>query len=115
MHAVLRPKNRKVVATDHRPWTLLGYLCNANSEDSDLEKIRSLKLAKVKGNMIRGEGFEGILGYDPTWPTERICTHLVKEFQRWNSRSTTLPFGPEQENAQKMLNMIAEARKKYVC
>ena len=101
---------------DKSEMELIGQISRAlNIEDDDLEKIRSLKLAKVKGNMIRGEGIEGILGIDPTWPTERACAHLVKEFQRWNSRSSTLPSGPEQENAQQMLNMIAEARKKYAC
>lgn len=101
---------------DPSEMTLIGQISNAlNIEDDDLEKIRSLKLAKVKGNMIRGEGIEGILGIDPTWPGERACIHLVQEFQRWNSRSATLASGPEQENAQQMLNMIAEARKKYEC
>jgi tellurite resistance protein len=95
---------------------LIGQISSAlDIEDDDIEKIRSLKLAKVKGNMIRGEGIEGILGADPTWPREKVCAHLVKEFQRWNSRVSTLPSGPEQENAQKMINMIAEARKKYAC
>ena len=65
--------------------------------------------------MIRGEGIEGILGVDPTWPSEKACAHLVKEFHRWNSGVCTLPSGPEQENAQQMINMIAEARKKYAC
>ena len=95
---------------------LIGQISRAlNIEDDDLEKIRSLKLAGVKGDMIHGAGLEEILGIDPTWSTERACAHLVKEFQRWNSRSSTLPSGPGQDNAHRMLNMIAEARKKYVC
>ena len=39
---------------------------------------------------------------------------LSKQFAKWNNRLNTLNEGPGRENAQHILNLIAEARKKYV-
>ena len=56
---------------------------------------------------------ESLLGIDPTWSNKKIQAHLGKEFAKWNGRLNTLPEGEERDNAQKMLDRIAETRKKY--
>ena len=45
---------------------------------------------------------------------EQIKKQFRTEFAKWNNRINTLDEGPERENAQHMLNLIAEARQKYV-
>ena len=57
---------------------------------------------------------ESLLGIDPTWSNKKIRAHLGKEFAKWNGRMNSLPEGEERDNAQKMLDLIAETRKKYV-
>ena len=57
---------------------------------------------------------ESLLGIDPTWSKKRIEEHLGKEFAKWNGRMNSLPEGEERDNAQKMLDLIAKTRKKYV-
>ena len=44
---------------------------------------------------------------------EKIKKYLAVEFAKWNNRLNTLVEGQERENAQKMLDLIAEGRKKY--
>ena len=56
---------------------------------------------------------ESLLGIDPTWGNKKILAHLGKEFTKWNGRMNSLPEGEERDNAQKMLDRIAETRKKY--
>jgi len=41
-------------------------------------------------------------------------SHLREEFNKWNNRLNTLPEGVERDNAQQMLGLISDARKKYV-
>ena len=54
-----------------------------------------------------------VLGINPSWDVERIKKHLLAEFRKWNGRLNTLPEGSERDNAQHMLNLIAEAKKKH--
>jgi hypothetical protein len=56
---------------------------------------------------------EELLNIDPRWDAGKIKAHLRTEFQKWNNRLTTLPEGDERESAQKMLDAISEARKRY--
>ena len=45
-----------------------------------------------------------------------VISVLVKnEFIKWNSRLSILDEGKEKENAQRMLDLIGKARKKYGC
>lgn len=67
-----------------------------------------------EGLVISGEADpDEVLGINPSWDGERIKKHLLAEFRKWNGRLNTLPEGCERENAQHMLNLIAEARKKH--
>ena len=56
---------------------------------------------------------ETILNIEPNWSNEKIKKQLAVEFAKWNNRLNTLAEGQERENAQKMLDLIAEGRKKY--
>jgi hypothetical protein len=56
---------------------------------------------------------EQLLEIDPNWDSQKIKRHLRELFQKWNNRMNTLTDPEEKANAQRMLNLIAEARKKY--
>jgi len=62
-------------------------------------------IAKKKGAKI--------LGIESGWDEKRIKHHLLQEFLKWNNRLYTLPEGTERENAQRMIDLIAEARITY--
>jgi len=59
------------------------------------------------------ESLEGLLGIDPSWSKEQILSHLRREFSKWNGRIQALEDPTEKDKAQKMLDAIAAARKKY--
>jgi hypothetical protein len=52
------------------------------------------------------------LGINPNWDKEKIKKHIVSEYAKWNGRLNTLQEGTERENAQAMLDLLAEARNK---
>ena len=54
-----------------------------------------------------------MLQIDTDWTNEQIKKHLREEYSKWNNRINTLDEGQERDNAQQMLDLIAEARKKY--
>jgi hypothetical protein len=56
---------------------------------------------------------EELLEIDLAWPTGIIKKHLQTESEKWNDKLNTMADGPEKESAQNMLNLVAEARKKY--
>ena len=91
----------------HRIGDLLGL---------DMQQVKGvIDVGLVKpGIEIAGEANpDEVLGIDPSWNGERIKKHLLVEFRKWNGRLNTLPEGCERDNAQRMLNLIAEARKKH--
>ena len=45
---------------------------------------------------------------------DRTLKHLREQFYKWNNRLSALQEGEERRNAQRMLELIAEARKTYV-
>jgi len=79
----------------------------------EIEKLRDQKIVGLTANISDQASIEDILGIDPKWDVQLIKQHLRTEFQKWNNRINTLPEGEERENAQKMLDAVAEARKKY--
>ena len=81
-------------------------------DSKELEKIRDQKIVSLDTKASNVD-IEGLLGIDSSWSNVDIKEHLRKEFQKWNNRLNTLPEGDERENAQQMLDLIAEARKKY--
>ena len=73
--------------------------------------MRDKNLMNLSSNAA-SPSIEEILGIDSSWSKDKIKTHLTNEFQKWNNRISSLPDGDEKENAQSMLNKIAELRRK---
>ena len=91
-------------------------------DTTELENIRDKQLVSFKPKFIDDDDddddddidVEGLLGIDPTWSNKKIRAHLGKEFTKWNGRMNSLSEGAERQSAQKMLDLIAKTRKKYV-
>lgn len=79
-------------------------------DQSDVSRMRDHAFASVSVMPAGGESPDQILGIRADWSDEQIARHLRDEFRKWNSRVTTLPPGTERDNAQRMLDLIAEAR-----
>lgn len=80
----------------------------------EIERIRDQKIIGLDTTATNHAGIEDILGIEPGWDKDHIRKYLRTEFQKWNNRLNTLSEGEERNNAQRMLDIIAEARKKYV-
>jgi tellurite resistance protein len=80
---------------------------------NEIQKMKDQRLIKLSTAIKSQSSVEAMLGIDPDWSPDQIQKHLRSEFTKWNGRLNTLPDGEERENAQRMLNLIAEARKKY--
>ena len=79
----------------------------------EIEKIRDQKIIDLDTSVSKQSSVEDLLGIETDWEIERIKRHLRMEFQKWNNRLNVLEEGGERDNAQRMLDMIADARKKY--
>jgi uncharacterized tellurite resistance protein B-like protein len=86
---------------------------------TELEEIRDREIIKfetiVDAVDQTKEELIKFLGIDPSLSKKEICTKLKNEFIKWNSRLSILDEGKEKENAQRMLDLIGKARKKYGC
>ena len=80
---------------------------------NEIEKMRDKNLVNLSSEATSAPSVEDVLGIDKSWSKEKIKSHLTTEFQKWNNRISSLPEGNEKNNAQSMLNKIAEIRKKY--
>ena len=88
----------------------------AESLELDLDEIERMRDQKILGldtNASAQASAEDLLGIETDWTRVRIRKHLRIEFQKWNNRLNTLAEGIERDNAQRMLDLIAEARSKY--
>ena len=83
----------------------------------DYDEMTSLKDQRIiklnPASSSTSAGLEEQLGIDPTWTNKKINEHILKEYGKWNGRLNSLAEGIERDNAQNMLDLIAEARKKY--
>ncbi len=79
----------------------------------EIEKMRDQKIVGLGACIDSQANIEEILGIETDWSSDQIKRHLRTEFQKWNNRLNTLSEGEERENAQQMLDLIANARKKY--
>ena len=74
----------------------------------NMKEIESMRDTAV---MELGAGnAKELLGIEPGWDTQEIKKHLRKEFMKWNGRMESLPAGEARDNAQRMLDAIAEIR-----
>lgn len=91
----------------------------ANVLELDLDELKKLKDQRLVGisPSIAGnetqQTLEDILDIDPSWPVERTRKHLRDEFKVWNGRLNNLTDPIERGNAQRMIDLISDARKKY--
>ena len=85
----------------------------AESLELDLDEIERMRHHKILDLDINASGAEDLLGIKTDWTRERIRKHLRIEFQKWNNRLNTLAEGKERDNAQRMLDLIAETIRKY--
>jgi len=90
----------------------------AEALNLDYDELQKLKDQRMIGIEIPApaEGqsnIEALLGIRTGWSRERIRLHISAEFKKWNGRISNLTDPGERDNAQNMLEIIAEARKKY--
>jgi hypothetical protein len=81
-------------------------------DSKEIERIRDVKIVGLSTELSKQVRIEDLLGIDEQWTSDKIKKHLRSEFQKWNNRLTTLPEGEERNNAQRMLDAIAEVRRK---
>ena len=79
----------------------------------EVERIRDQKLLGLGTSTIATASIDDVLGIKSEWDRDTIQRHLRTEFQKWNGRLNSLQDGPERQSAQRMIDMIAEARKKH--
>mgnify|MGYP000161806446 CR=1 FL=1 len=79
----------------------------------ELEKLRDKKLVVFAGSAQHNSSIEDMVGIDSGWTDSQIKKHLRTEFNKWNNRINTLTDEAEIKSAQRMLDMISEAHKKY--
>jgi len=107
----------KVMAADGivhaKEMKVIHKVADALGIDADeLASIRDQQIVALDVT-VDNLDLESLLGIDPSWSNSKTLKHLRQEYQKWNSRLNTLPEGSERENAQKMLDSIAKARKRY--
>lgn len=99
---------------DEAEITIIKQIALALNLDMDeVAKMRDQKIIGLNSSVGSHASIETMLGIEPDWSEDQIMKHLRVEFQKWNNRLNTLDEGDERDNAQVMLNRIAEARKKY--
>ena len=85
----------------------------------DLDELKRMKDQRLVGLSAAVEdaqaehSLEELLDIDPSWTKDRIRKHLRAEFKVWNGRLNNLTDPGERANAQRMIELISEARKKY--
>ena len=84
-----------------------------NLDFDEIENMRDQKILGLDTSVSNQATAEDMLGIESDWEVDRIKKHLRVEFQKWNNRLNTVEEGEERDNAQRMLDMIADARKKY--
>lgn len=84
-----------------------------NVDTEEVQRIADRSLVGVEAKVNSSSELEDLLGIDQSWSNDAIKKHLREQFQKWNNRLTSLTDMAERENAQRMLNLISDARKKY--
>lgn len=82
-------------------------------DQSDVAEMKDRAIVGVAVESTGDESADRLLGIQAGWSSEQIRKHLRAEFQKWNSRITTLAPGKERDNAQRMLDLIAAARVRH--
>ena len=101
------------VADENELQTIKNISESLGLDFEEIQKMKDQRLIKLSTDVESQSSVESMLGIDPEWSNDKIQRHLRSEFTKWNGRINTLSEGEERDNAQRMLNLIAEARKKY--
>ena len=81
-----------------------------NEKDKFMIGLDILSDVKDDSDII---SMEKIMSIKSDWSIEQKLDHLKKEFRKWNSRSGSLGDKKKEQNAQKMLDVIAKLRQHY--
>jgi len=79
----------------------------------ELQKMKDKRMITLDVTMSEGASPEELLGIEQGWTPDQITRHLRSEFAKWNGRLNHLEDPQERANAQKMLDLISEIRKRY--
>ena len=79
----------------------------------DFDEIQKLEDKSLMGLDTVNASLEDELGIKSDWTKEQINLHIRREFAKWIDLKNSLPEGRKRENAQRRIDMLAEARKKY--
>jgi len=79
----------------------------------EINNIRDQNIIAFSGPVSVDDNPEGLLGIDPSWDNQKKLKHLTAEFHKWNGHLNVLPEGQKRNQAQKLINLIAELRKQY--
>jgi hypothetical protein len=101
------------VADDNELRIISSVAKDLGLDMQEVSKMRDQKILHLNSNVASQANIEVMLGIEPDWTHDEIKKHLRVEFQKWNNRLNTLEEGEERDNAQLMLDRIAEARQKY--
>ena len=82
-------------------------------DSKEISNIRDTKMKDLDQDNLKSSKIEDLLNIDTSQSKEKIRKDLTKEFSKWNSRLNSLEEGKDRDNAQKMIDLISEARKKY--
>jgi tellurite resistance protein len=80
---------------------------------NEVLKIKDRYMVKVDNVVTDADSIESAIGIDPDWPLSKKQQHIRAEFQKWNGRLTNLTDESERKVAQRMIELIADAKKKY--
>ena len=84
-----------------------------NVSTEDVKSLTDKTFLDAGSEMQEGDSAENILGITEDMSEADVKKLLNGEFKKWNGRIQALEDGDEKDKAQVMLNVIAEARKKY--
>ena len=85
----------------------------ADAIDFDVDELRRIRDEKIVANDLSSDSTDAytVLGIDSGASDAEKKALLMNEFQKWNDRLNSLEPGGERDNAQRMLNLVAELRK----
>lgn len=80
----------------------------------DMAEVNRIKDERMVSSNLQATSSNAftILGIEESMTKREKQKQLRSEFQKWNDRLTSLEAGDERDNAQRMLNLVAEAKAK---
>ena len=79
----------------------------------EIIKMKDKRIILLNPDSYSTDILEEKIGILPGWSNEEINQHIIRQYAKWNGRINTLQEGKQKDNAQAMLDLLAEARKKY--